>query len=498
MPRQRQPVSCRPVSNFSPLRMMAAVDVEKVDVEAERLAAYCLNDASAEDLFVECTPSHFAGSPEHETSVMEAATLATVTSPELWYTLALPERALRSVLSRAQLEAVAYACQRHESLLPSGERAGFLIGDGTGVGKGREVAAIIWENVLRGRTRAAWFTSSGPLIADAARDLADVSGNSLRAITIEQLERGMHGDQPHASRLGQGRRAQRRRLHVGSTDGPQLPTLAAEAGQAEEPRAAAAAPASGQLKPGAAPPPAGKARSRRLAERADDLGGARQRILEGVLICSYANLARNDRLLVIEQWLAGDGGGGSCGDGGGGGGGSGDGCCGDGGGDDGDSIEGGGSGPPSPPPAAGSEPAREGSALPTQSHASRCASFDGALVFDEVHVTRSGARTQMGAAIISLQARMPRARVTYCTATIGQLGAAAERDSACVCDLVGVEPKCGQRRASPTGAHGRRLLWRAQGDVGQRASSYLLARACAGVPCRASPCRTCLPGSALA
>jgi hypothetical protein len=34
---------------------------------------------------------------------------------------------------------------RHEKMLPSGKRAGFFIGDGTGVGKGRELAAIIWE-----------------------------------------------------------------------------------------------------------------------------------------------------------------------------------------------------------------------------------------------------------------------------------------------------------------------------------------------------------------
>ena len=165
----------------------SALNVDE-DEDAERLATNTLNDASADDLFVEFQPSHFAGSPEHETSVMEAATLATVAPPELWYQLALPQAALHSVLSRAQLEAVAYACQRHEGSLPSGERAGFLIGDGTGVGKGREIAAIIWENALRGRTRAVWFTCSGALIADAARDLADVTAGALRPLTIEELE----------------------------------------------------------------------------------------------------------------------------------------------------------------------------------------------------------------------------------------------------------------------------------------------------------------------
>jgi hypothetical protein len=40
-------------------------------------------------------------------------------------------------LSALQLEAIVYACQRHEQFLPDGNRAGFFIGDGAGVGKVR-------------------------------------------------------------------------------------------------------------------------------------------------------------------------------------------------------------------------------------------------------------------------------------------------------------------------------------------------------------------------
>lgn len=36
-------------------------------------------------------------------------------------------------LSALQLEAIAYACQAHETRLPDGSRAGFFIGDGAGV-----------------------------------------------------------------------------------------------------------------------------------------------------------------------------------------------------------------------------------------------------------------------------------------------------------------------------------------------------------------------------
>lgn len=50
----------------------------------------------------------------------------------------------------------AFAPQQHETFLPGGERAGYLIGDGAGVGKGRTIAGIIYENYLLGRKRSLW------------------------------------------------------------------------------------------------------------------------------------------------------------------------------------------------------------------------------------------------------------------------------------------------------------------------------------------------------
>ena len=52
-------------------------------------------------------------------------------------------------LSALQLESIVYASQQHEQFLPDGNRAGFLIGDGAGVGKGRTIAGIIFENYLK-------------------------------------------------------------------------------------------------------------------------------------------------------------------------------------------------------------------------------------------------------------------------------------------------------------------------------------------------------------
>src|SRR5437879_7606806 len=49
-------------------------------------------------------------------------------------------------------------------------RRGWFLGDGTGAGKGRQVAGIILDNWLKGRGRALWVSKSDKLIEDAQRD----------------------------------------------------------------------------------------------------------------------------------------------------------------------------------------------------------------------------------------------------------------------------------------------------------------------------------------
>ncbi len=48
-------------------------------------------------------------------------------------------------------------------------RRGFFLGDGTGCGKGRQVAGIIMDNWLQGRRKAVWLSKSDKLIEDAQR-----------------------------------------------------------------------------------------------------------------------------------------------------------------------------------------------------------------------------------------------------------------------------------------------------------------------------------------
>lgn len=49
--------------------------------------------------------------------------------------------------------------------------AGFFIGDGAGVGKGRQIAGIVLDNYARGRKRSIWLSTSSDLHHDAERDL---------------------------------------------------------------------------------------------------------------------------------------------------------------------------------------------------------------------------------------------------------------------------------------------------------------------------------------
>lgn len=92
-------------------------------------------------------------------------------------------------MSKLQLEGVAYACQKHCELLPDGSRAGFMIGDGAGVGKGRQISGIILDNYSRGRRRHLWVSSSADLHRDAERDLRDM-GCHLKVInSCQELDR---------------------------------------------------------------------------------------------------------------------------------------------------------------------------------------------------------------------------------------------------------------------------------------------------------------------
>lgn len=122
---------------------------------------------------------------KHPDPVVETASLSSVEPTDIWYKILIPNETVQSgALSALQLESITYASQQHEQLLPDGSRAGFLIGDGAGVGKGRTIAGIIFENYLRGRKRAIWISVSNDLKYDAERDLQDIGASKIKACNL--------------------------------------------------------------------------------------------------------------------------------------------------------------------------------------------------------------------------------------------------------------------------------------------------------------------------
>ncbi|XP_028319438.1 protein strawberry notch homolog 1 [Gouania willdenowi] len=127
----------------------------------------------------------------HPDPVVETSSLSSVSPPEVWYRLSIPEEVIdRGCLSALQLEAVTYAAQQHETFLPSGDRAAYLIGDGAGVGKGRTIAGIIYENYLLGRKRSLWFSVSNDLKYDAERDLRDIGAKNIQVHSLNKFKYG--------------------------------------------------------------------------------------------------------------------------------------------------------------------------------------------------------------------------------------------------------------------------------------------------------------------
>src|SRR3546814_6041963 len=106
------------------------------------------------------------------------------------------------VCSSDLLESVIYAGEAHAGFLsgawtvdetfdvaaaaPEGQtgavqfRRGWFLGDGTGAGKGRQVAGIILDNWLKGRRRAVWLSMSDRLLEDAQRDWSALGQERLQ------------------------------------------------------------------------------------------------------------------------------------------------------------------------------------------------------------------------------------------------------------------------------------------------------------------------------
>lgn len=205
------------VQRLTPARVKPKIEenICRLDYEpriAEAKAQSGLTDAIYEPYALQSI--HIPGAASHPTPLVQSAAMAAVLPPVPTYHPLLPAAIIEEgLLSGAQLESVIQAGEAHSghlagawavdetfdvvSAAPEGAenavrfRRGWFLGDGTGCGKGRQVAGIILDNWLQGRRRAIWISKSDKLLEDAQRDWAALGQEKLLVQPLSRYRQGV-------------------------------------------------------------------------------------------------------------------------------------------------------------------------------------------------------------------------------------------------------------------------------------------------------------------